>query len=256
MNIPDPLPKAVLLVGHGPHNVCGEVCVTGSAPAMKHFWKLARKKESLEKLSVRSKVILQKVKSNDIDIFAPMHPTKIMNCRAQDGRGMTNSVMKDVGVAKARKLLLNEMHEELNFTVFWGAMMENYGFIIASHTERRFDELGTCEDSSYFAWNEAASVGIRCMHNFKIEGLRHINIQLMLVDNLPNPGETWHRFITKRFDINIVRGMAEVGRIADLGELFFNEEVFQNINAGCFNFMIRPTMSFKGTLKQTFKHTK
>ena len=111
-------------------------------------------------------------------------------------------------------------------------------------------------DESYYSWNHAAAVGIRCIHNFKLRELPHHNLQLILVDNLPHPDETWHHFITKRFDINIVRGTAEIGNTNSLGNLTFGKGPLSSINLAAFTYTINPTVSFNTTLNRILKCTK
>ena len=117
MNTADPLPTEALLAGHAVLELCGEACLTGSAPLTKYFWNLSRETPT-EKLPPAVKIIFDNIKSNDIDTFAPFCPTKLADSRAEDKIGITKSYSNDADLVRLRKNLLDPEYDEFSFTVF------------------------------------------------------------------------------------------------------------------------------------------
>ena len=248
----DPLPMQALLVGHLIHELCGEACITGSSPLTKYFWNLVNKQKS--KLSLSHQIIITKISSNDIDIFAPMNPRKLAHSRQLDEVGITEGNMQPAELRTIRNQMMLTSEKEFSFQDFDELLFQHHGYIITNHTSKDFDHFGIGENQ-YFPWNEGAHAGIRCIHNFKLSCLEEdMNFQLILIDAFPLPGETWHHFVTKRFDINIVTGHVEIGDVNTLGKLSFHPTVLDAIDNGVISYAIKPCVCIKTILKRIFKY--
>ena len=245
----DPLPTHALLVGHLIHKLCGEACITGSSPLTKYFWNLLK---GNGKLSSNHQTIMKRIGSNDVDIFAPMNPTNLAKSRQLDEKKLAH--MDKMELRKSRSRLISLSDKDFSFQDCDELLFQHCGYLITNHNSKEYDDFGI-GDANYFPWNEAASAGIRCTHNFKLACTdTDVTFQLILIDAYPLPGETWHRFVTKRFDINIVTGYVEIKNDKSLGKLHFDSATLDLINCGLFHYVIKPCVPVKTIMKRISKY--
>ena len=251
----DPLPIEAMQFANIVHELCGEACLAGSAPLAKYFYNLKHSApQAVNTCGIQR--ILDNIDSNDIDIFAPFCPMRLAKQRSHDSFD---------------RLTPREKHCYLRFSfvsekncVFGNFMLSDCGYLLWKRhrlqacdiKQRDFTEIGDWFEN-YNIWNDAAKVGIRKMCNFKLRRINgealEANLQLILVDGHPKQGEEWHHFITSKFDIDIVKGIARIDRGDRLGELVFEEAVFDALREGRFSYTIRNCIDCKTILQRVNK---
>ena len=254
MQIPDPLPREVLLVAHSIFQLCGEACITGSAPLTKLFYDHAtgiKKQQNFCNLDL----ILKNIRSNDVDIFAPLSPGRLADSRKLDSQGITTNSMERAQIAETRSQCINFYHPEFSFDAFEEFLFIQHGYRIINH-KTIFVHPHSIDEETHWNWSGATS-GIARIHNF---GLCHpskqFNLQLILVDSYPPPNQDWLTFITNNFDISIVKAGVHIEHLDSLGKLIFPDKLLNQIISGSFTYFVRPGVPYKEMLQRIFKYTK
>ena len=255
MEIPDPLPREVLLVAHSIFHLCGEACIAGSAPLTKHFYNVAKTQPNKQP-SPALHVILKNIRSNDVDIFAPLSPQRLADSRRLDNQGVTNNSMSNLQIAEIRSQHINFHHPEFSFEAFEEFLFLRYGYQINNHKATLIQPY-SIDEETYWPLSAATSAGLARIHNFGISHhSKQFNMQLILIDGYPPPNQDWLTFVTKHFDISIVRVGVEIQHLESLGTLIFPGNLLSQITSGSFACVVRPCVSFKEILTRILKYTK
>ena len=254
MQMSDPLPREVLLVANSIFQLCGEACITGSAPLTKHFYNVWKGSKG-NKLSPPVAFILKNNKNNDVDIFAPFSPQRLADSRKFDKLGITNGSMTPLEIAQTRSQYINFQHPKFSFQTFMEFLLNEHGYRVLNHKPTFIDPY-SIDERNYWPWSGATSAGIAEIHNFDLfVKSKQFRMQLILVDSYPPPNQDWLTFITTNFDIDIVKGGVEIQNLDSLGTLLFSPKLICQISSGTFNYVVMPFVTFKQMLKRIYKCT-
>ena len=225
----DPVPIEVLNFASVVHELCGEACLTGSAPLTKHFYNI-QKGSSAAKLTPAEKKILPRIKSTDIDVFAPFSPSRLAKQRSL-------ACFDNLSV-RQRAVYLSSSAGDPDVRMGHFTLCEceyllwkRYGLEVCNVEQKVFTEVGIWLNN-HGIWNQAANAGIRNIYNFKLKYTKDqdregkilpCEVQLILVDAFPKQGQTWHEFTTDKFDIDIVKGSITIDEPSTLGKVLFEE---------------------------------
>ena len=250
----DPLPTEALQFARIVYEVCGEACLSGSAPLTKHLLNLFQ-----ENCSGGLSGVIDRCKSNDIDIFAPMYPARLERSRELERRGIITPNMSDSELAKARYHFIPKENNQFNLHTCLVMLLLRHGVGTCEINVRELNRLGI-EHDCYGAWSDATSFGVNSIIDLKLikkdGAILDASIQLILIDAYPRPLQEWHKFVTDRFDINIARGIARIDCASRLGQLVFDENDLRSLEDGKFTFVIRNCVPFKVVLRRIQKYRK
>ena len=247
----DPLPIEALQFGNVVHELCKEACIAGSAPLAKYFHNI-KETQGLSGHEPRITNILNKISSNDADVFAPMCPSSLARMRALPTFDTLSNHQKAWHVREPPSPYPFEL---VNCKKL---LRKRYGLKVCRIKERSFNLVGlSCDD--YNIWNEAINLGIRRIYNFKLKHIGNkkpckVEMQLILLDGIPRQNQPWEDFITTSFDIDIVKGVATIDDISNLGKLTFEPCLLQKIRQGMFSYKIRNCIDLNTLISRIKKY--
>ena len=235
-------------------SVCGNSCIAGSAPLCVY---LNRVRETMPESMLPGAFgkVWAKPRNGDIDLFVPFdHDFVALDMRVGDMFTWEDlvgfrSFYRDRDVAES-----NDVHCRMLYRVA-DALYSEYGIVVSY-------EEGDWALSEYPFCGTGGTGDIRRVLTMRLgrerrEALGHqLEVQVIVLNVLPNPGESWAETVTGLFDIDICTGTLETGTLAELGRVTFPPGVREVVLRGEFNYTIRPYGRFLGHVGRILKYVR
>jgi hypothetical protein len=253
------IPNRVLRFAEIIQETTGYACIAGSAPLVK-FVREARESAVVnEVLNPRAFQLSQHATNGDVDIFVPTWPQHVGRCADLYLEGNREEYSKCV-VMREEKMewelhplngIIRELHP-MN-AIIKKCSRENIEVTIVDLFQPSF--------SPHMSRVSLVNVRVSHIYNVTLHELVHgrrkhvpARVQVIFVSSLPQYGQSWARYITSTFDIDVCKCTIEVTGSPNGGKVKLDEGVLESVMAGVFVYEVQPCKPFLMHLMRIFKY--
>ena len=233
----DPLPKPALLLAQVLRSIFGDACVAGSSVLAKYLCEFRRHNQNPVPKGLQR--VLDRTSSNDIDMFVPGHG---VNLKA--GKVQYKSYWKDP-TSDRTEILLSDIHD-------W--MLGKHLMTLCFEKQNRTTEYST------FHSHIIEIVNLKIINvNSKVVCK---NIQLIFVNNYPDPKGNWCLNVVHKFDINVCKCFIDLNVglnnkpiiYSETWRITFAEGAKEAVHRGEFSMILRPKYTALKYMKRMYKY--